>query len=144
MFENIASFFSGIWDKVKNTFTDLGVKISDAITGAVKAGINGLFNVIETIVNGFIGAINGAITVINAIPGVKISKLDKLDIPKLAEGGYVKANQPQPVIIGDNKTQGEIVAPEGHLLTNGEVFVKSIPKDWEGLFTLCKENEQKI
>lgn len=35
----------------------------------------------------------------------------------------------------------EIVAPDGYLFTNGEVFVKSIPKDWEGMFTLCKETE---
>ena len=36
----------------------------------------------------------------------------------------------------------EIVAPDGYLFTNGEVFVKSIPKDIEELFTLCQETEQ--
>ena len=37
-------------------------------------------------------------------------------MPKLAQGGYVKANTPQLAMIGDNKTQGEIVAPEDKML----------------------------
>ena len=41
------------------------------------------------IINGFITAINNAISVINAIPGVKIGKLSKLSVPKMAKGGVV-------------------------------------------------------
>ena len=37
-------------------------------------------------------------------------------IPKLAMGGYVKANTPQLAMIGDNRHQGEVVAPEDKLL----------------------------
>lgn len=37
-------------------------------------------------------------------------------IPKLAEGGYVKKNTPQLAMIGDNRHQGEVVAPEDKLL----------------------------
>jgi hypothetical protein len=33
----------------------------------------------------------------------------------LAQGGYVKANTPQMAVIGDNKREGEIVAPESKL-----------------------------
>ena len=36
-------------------------------------------------------------------------------IPYLAQGGYVKPNTPQLAVIGDNKHQGEIVAPEDKL-----------------------------
>lgn len=111
IFNNIASFFSGIWNKVKNTFSELGTKIGDSISGAVKSGINGVLGMIENIVNKFVNMINGAIGVINNIPGVNISKLNKLSIPRLAEGGFVKANTPQLAVIGDNKTQGEIVSP---------------------------------
>lgn len=112
IFRNIGSFFSGVWNGIKNTFSALGTKIGDAISGAVKAGINGLLGMIERTVNGFINMINGAIGVINAIPGVNISKLNTLNVPRLAEGGYVKANTPQLAMIGDNKHQGEVVAPE--------------------------------
>lgn len=116
IFRNIGSFFSGVWNGIKNTFSALGTKIGDAISGAVKAGINGLLGMIERTVNGFINMINGAIGVINAIPGVNISKLNTLNIPRLAEGGYVKANTPQLAMIGDNKYQGEVVAPEDKML----------------------------
>lgn len=116
IFNNIASFFSGIWNKVKNTFSELGTKIGNSISGAVKAGINGVLTSIEKIVNKFVNMINGAIGVINNIPGVNISKLNTLNIPKLAQGGYVKANTPQLAVIGDNKTKGEIVAPEDKML----------------------------
>lgn len=116
IFRNIGSFFSGVWNGIKNTFSALGTKIGDAISGAVKAGINGLLGMIERTVNEFINMINGAIGVINAIPGVNISKLNTLNVPRLAEGGYVKANTPQLAMIGDNKHQGEVVAPEDKML----------------------------
>lgn len=116
IFRNIGSFFSGVWNGIKNIFSALGTKIGDAISGAVKAGINGLLGMIERTVNGFINMINGAIVVINAIPGVNISKLNTLNVPRLAEGGYVKANTPQLAMIGDNKHQGEVVAPEDKML----------------------------
>lgn len=116
IFNNIASFFTGVWDRVRNTFSELGTKIGDSMSGAVKAGINGVLSSVENIVNKFIKMINGALDVINAIPGVNISKLNTLNVPKLAQGGYVKANTPQLAMIGDNKTQGEIVAPEDKML----------------------------
>ena len=40
-----------------------------------------------------------------------------MHLPRLAEGGYVRANQPQPVIVGDNKRKGEIIAPEDKILS---------------------------
>ena len=36
-------------------------------------------------------------------------------IPMLAQGGYVKPNTPQLAVIGDNRHQGEVVAPENKL-----------------------------
>ena len=37
-------------------------------------------------------------------------------VPAFASGAYVKASTPQLAIIGDNKTQGEFVAPEDKLI----------------------------
>lgn len=116
IFRNIGSFFSGIWNNIKNTFSALGTKIGDAISGAVKSGINGVLGMIEGIVNKFVNMINGAIDIINNIPGVNIGKLNQLNLPRLAQGGYVKANTPQLAVIGDNKHQGEVVAPEDKML----------------------------
>ena len=41
------------------------------------------------IINGFISAINFAIDIINAIPGVNIKRLEKLNVPQMAKGGVV-------------------------------------------------------
>jgi hypothetical protein len=48
--------------------------------------------------------------------GFSIPTISEVNIPKLAQGGYVKANTPQLAMIGDNMHQGEIVAPEDKLL----------------------------
>lgn len=117
VFAGVGEFFQGVWDTIVSLFTSIGTAVGDAISGAVKGAINAVLSGAIGIINGFISAINLAISVINAIPGVSIKKLDKLEVPKLAEGGFVKANQPRLAVIGDNKTQGEIVAPEGKLLS---------------------------
>lgn len=117
VFAGVGEFFQGVWDTIVSLFTSIGTAVGDAISGAVKGAINAVLSGAVGIINGFISAINFAIGVINAIPGVSINKLDKLEVPQLAEGGFVKANQPRLAVIGDNKTQGEIVAPEGKLLS---------------------------
>lgn len=44
------------------------------------------------------------------------SNIDALQgIPFFASGGYVRANQPQLAVVGDNKSQGEFIAPEENL-----------------------------
>lgn len=35
----------------------------------------------------------------------------------LAGGGYVKANTPQLVTVGDNRHQGEVIAPEDKIMS---------------------------
>lgn len=117
VFSNIGNFFSGIWQRIKNTFSNLGTSIGNAISNAVKSGINGVIALIERTINRAISLINGAIGIINLIPGVNVSKIGNLNLPRLAEGGYVKANTPQLAMIGDNRHQGEVVAPEGKLMS---------------------------
>ena len=38
-----------------------------------------------------------------------------IELPRLAEGGWVEPNKPRPVIVGDNKREGEIIAPESKI-----------------------------
>lgn len=111
VFSTVGEFFAGIWNTIVGLFTTIGTAVGDAISGAVKGAINAVLSGAIAIINGFISAINFAIGIINKIPGVNISKLDKLDVPQLAQGGYVRPNNPQAVIIGDNKREGEIVSP---------------------------------
>lgn len=111
VFATVGEFFKGVWDTIVGLFTSIGTAVSDAISGAVKGAINAVLSGAIGIINGFISAINAAISVINAIPGVEIKKITKLEVPQLAEGGYVEPNKPRPVIVGDNKQEGEIISP---------------------------------
>lgn len=88
-FSNIVGFFSGIWNNIKSIFSNIGNAIANAIKGAVTGAINAVLSNACNIINGFISAINFAIGIINAIPGVNISKLNKLSVPKMAKGGVV-------------------------------------------------------
>lgn len=89
VFAPIADFFGNIWGKIKDKFSNLGTNIGDAISSAVKSGINGIISLIERTINTAIGLINGAIRLINLLPGVNVGYVQKLYMPRLAKGGIV-------------------------------------------------------
>ena len=99
VFSGWSNFFSGLWNKIKSTFSSLGTSIANAISGAVKKGINGVITMIENTINSAINIINGAINLINKIPGVTVNKVSKLTLPKLARGGVV--DSPTVAMIGE-------------------------------------------
>jgi len=86
---------------------------------------NALAKLIKVPINQIIDALNAMIRGLNKISfeipdwvpelGGEELGFNIPTIPKLAQGGYVKANTPQLAIIGDNRHQGEIVAPEDKL-----------------------------
>lgn len=89
VFKKLPSFFSGIWGKIKSSFSSLGTKIGNAIGGAVKAAINKVISRIQSTINTGIGLINSAISLANKLPGVKVGKVPKVSFPRLARGGIV-------------------------------------------------------
>ncbi len=117
--------FTEAWTKVKEVFSK-GGKIFDGIKDGILSGlkevINGLIGGINKVIEKPFNGLNSALKKIKSveIAGFKpfdklISTIDIPKIPKLASGGYVKANTPQLAMIGDNRHQGEVVAPEGKL-----------------------------
>lgn len=89
VFSNWGNFFGGLWNTIKDKFSSIGTSIANAIGGAVKKGINGVISMIENTINSAIGLINGAINLINKIPGLNIGNIKKLSLPKLARGGVL-------------------------------------------------------
>ena len=89
-FANVTSFFSDLWEKIKGCFVNVGTAIGSAVGDAFKTAINSCLATIEGIVNKFIGMINGVIGIINEIPGVSLSKIDTLSLPRLAKGGVLR------------------------------------------------------
>ena len=138
MLEKIKAAFSNAFNSIKTTISNIwnGILKIFSKGGKIFDGIkDGIANVFKTIVNGIISGINKVI----AVPFKSINKmLNKIrntsflgispfkdlwkenplsvpQIPKLAQGDYVKANNPQLAIIGDNKREGEIVSPESKI-----------------------------
>lgn len=107
VFSNWGSFFGGLWDKIKEKFSGLGTKLGDAIGGAVKSGINGVISAIESTINKGIGLINGAIGLINKLPGVSVGKINKLSLPRLAKGGIVD----NPIVAEIGEDGREAIVP---------------------------------
>ena len=99
VFSGVGSFFSGVWRTITGVFTNIGTSVASAVSGAIRSGLNGALATIENIINGGISMINGAIGLINKIPGVNIGRIGTLHLPRLAEGGVL--NGAQTVIAGE-------------------------------------------
>lgn len=85
------------WDALKSKTITIMAKVKTAVD-SIKGWIN----------KNVIGKLNSALS--------KAKIFGKHPIPYLAQGGYVKANTPQLAMIGDNRHQGEVVAPEDKMI----------------------------
>ena len=99
--------FTGDWETAWKALGNIPIAIINSIIGAF-----------EGMINFFIGMINGITSALSSlwtwigIPGIpEIPDVSLGRISYLAQGGYVGANNPMPVVIGDNKQEGEIVSP---------------------------------
>lgn len=86
VFAGWGQFFADLWDRISTTFSELGGKIGDAVSGAVTAGINSVIEFAESAVNSAIDLINGAINLINKLPGVSVGHIPSVNFPRLAIG----------------------------------------------------------
>lgn len=111
VFSGVGGFFSGIWNTIKSVFTNIGQKVGQAVGGAFKSAINAVLRTAENILNSPINAINSLIGKINGIPGLNLKKLNTFNLPRLAQGGLAKKNNPFIAMVGDNPTQDEIISP---------------------------------
>lgn len=107
----IKDFFGGIWDAIWGIIKGVVNLSIDAINGLWK----GIVGVIEGIANGIGGLVEAIGNVFGQDWGWKVDWADVPVIPKLASGGYVAANTPQLAVVGDNRHEGEIIAPESKI-----------------------------
>jgi phage-related protein len=121
--------FIALWNNCegfRNFFIDMWEGIKTSVTGVINgilAGYEAYINAIIKGVNFLIGAINKiSFDVPDWVPGIggktlgfNLKTVKEVTLPRLATGGYVEANSPQLAIIGDNKREGEIVAPESKI-----------------------------
>ena len=106
VFSSWGSFFGNLWNTIKDKFSAIGTNISNAISSAVKSGLNGVISKIESVINSGVSMINSAIGLINEIPGVSIGKMSKLSLPRLAKGGVV--DEPTLAQIGEDGAEAVV------------------------------------
>lgn len=127
----IACVFSGDWSEAWNGIVDAFGGIFSLIADIAKGPINMVIGLINGMLDGLESGINWIVRRVNALSfdvpdwvpviggdhfGFDLPEVGFGSIPYLAEGGYVKPNTPQLAMIGDNKHQGEVVAPEDKLI----------------------------
>lgn len=125
LWEGIKTFAQNTWNDIVGIFKAGGTifdgfvtSVKDVFVTLVNGIIRGINNVIKNPfdnLNSVLGGIRG-IDILGAKPFGWVPSISVPQIPQLAQGGYVKANTPQLAMIGDNRHQGEVVAPEGKLL----------------------------
>lgn len=114
-FLNVKDTIVGIWESVKEKTGEIWNGIWDTIKGIINNIIGGVEGMVNRVVEGINTLINGANTLVGKIPGMSaniIPTISSVSLPRLAQGGFVRANTPQLAMIGDNRHHGEIVAPE--------------------------------
>lgn len=119
--KSIFKIFGGIIDFITGIFTGNWKKAWNGVKNVFKGIFDGLVNVFKTPINFIIDGINAFIKGLNKIkipdwvPVVGGKGFNMNTIPKLAQGGYARANNPQLAIVGDNKREGEIISPESKI-----------------------------
>ena len=125
LWEGIKTFAQNTWNDIVGIFKAGGTifdgfvtSVKDVFVTLVNGIIRGINNVIKIPfdnLNSVLGGIRG-IDILGAKPFGWVPSISVPQIPQLAQGGYVRANTPQLAMIGDNRHQGEVVAPEDKLL----------------------------
>ena len=119
------------WEENWSSVRDVTVTIFEGIWNSIKGVINSILGGVEKMANGVVKAINKVGETLNNFQidlpeavaekigfdslGFDIPQIREVSIPRLAQGGFVKANTPQLAMIGDNRHYGEVVAPENKL-----------------------------
>lgn len=132
VFNGIVKFltgtFTGNWRQAWEGIKDIFKGVFDSFITLAKTPLNAVIGIINSLMyklNSGLSAIESAFSFsydfTNPITGTRhyghygVALPRVPTIPYLAQGGYVKPNTPQLAVIGDNKHQGEIVAPEDKL-----------------------------
>lgn len=139
-FENVwtdvSGFFSSLWEDICGVWCDAGAWFQDNVIDPIVSAFDGIKDSIRDIFNDVIGSVentlNNIIDGLNSFIGTVnslgqhaaetlgrsytgFSEFGHISLPRLAGGAFVEANTPQLAVIGDNRHQGEFVAPEDKL-----------------------------
>lgn len=137
LLDNFELILKGIIDFVIGTFTGDWDRAWQGVKNIFKGVLNGIIALFETMVNAIISGLNLIISGIQkftafqlpewmggySFEGINIPRIPKASIPRLATGSVVPPNREFMAILGDNKTETEIVSP---LSTMKQAFMEAM------------------
>lgn len=109
-------FREKVTDPIKNAFKTAGEWINDKFSAA----LNGIKRTAADVVNSVIRMLNKIqFSIPDWVPGIggkswgiNISEVSWGNVPAYASGGVIAPNKPQLALVGDHRTQRELIAPE--------------------------------
>lgn len=137
----VTGIFSGNWSQAWNGIVSAFGGVFGGIVDIAKSPINMIIGLINGMINGIESGINGISSKVNSlsfnvpdwVPGIggkhfgfNLPRVNMGNVPYLAQGGYVEANTPQLAMIGDNRHQGEVVAPEDKIYSIAKQAIEDV------------------
>lgn len=89
IWNGIVGIFTSIINIIKNNVINIAQTTASLISSVFKAVVNAVLRTIENVLNSPIRAINSLISVINAVPGINLSRLRTFNLPRLKTGGII-------------------------------------------------------
>lgn len=124
---SVVTVVKGFYQIVKGIFTGDFSSVMDGFKNIFKGAFNFVLTMAENFINFFVRGINSIISGLNtlnfSIPdwvplpiagkrfGINIGKVPEVRLPRLATGSIVPPNKEFAAILGDNKTEPEVVSP---------------------------------
>ena len=118
---NVQTVFNGLIDFINKDFTEGWTSAWNGVKEVFRGVFNGVVELLENAMNfvrdGINTVLHGLDDIASAVGDligfdISVPMIPQIKLKRLAQGGYVGANQPQLAMIGDNRHYGEIVAPE--------------------------------
>lgn len=109
----IRSAFFAALDAIGSKFQSIFMGIQNFIKSAINNIIGYINTMISNVVNGINGLIGSFNTVGSLVPGFSaVASVSAPQIPRLATGAVIPPNAEFAAILGDNKSQNELLGPE--------------------------------
>ena len=131
IFEGLKKVLGNVLGFLLNMLDTVSKTIGRVLSFAFKAVVNGALSMIENLLNAPIRAINGLLSLINAIPGVNVPRIPTMKLPRLATGGII--NMPNRgvmlggAIAGESGAEGVIPLTDSQAMeTLGEAIGRYI------------------
>ena len=133
-----------IWNGIKSTLTNAWNWLKTNIFDAIKNGVKSMLNSVISTINSLISKLNSISFTMPDWLGGGTFGLSIPTLPLLANGGYIGADMPTAAIIGDNKNEGEIVAPESKIQENVAIALEPYMSKIESLLSTLINSSDEI